>query len=376
MKKIYSLLLLGGLLFFGAGNAWAHSWSSGAMKIGGITTDCTAWSTDGSNPTDLGTLTDMTITSITFNVSSTNSRSGSNMFFRIWDGGASQVGSDQNLWLGNITYEGGSNYSVSWTGTEDLAAAVGLTLEPGKTYYIDMWAKTYGGTPDNIDEWYSGTNSSNYHAKFVYLPNTATIGAKGWTTFCRTYPLDLEHMTASEGTVTAYYASAASLNTVTMTSTTATTHGGEEGEGIMLKGTAGATITIPVATTDGSPISGNLLVGLTSDLVVSNTTTDYGKFYVLVNGSTYAEFQNIQAYIDNSGSTPRTLTIPAGKAYLNLFEVEGFAPSVIRIVDEESGATSYEAIDASEKAVKFIENGKIFILRDGVVYDMMGAIVK
>lgn len=36
----------------------------------------------------------------------------------------------------------------------------------------------------------------------------------------------------------------------------------------------------------------------------------------------------------------------------------------------------FENIEAAEKAVKFIENGQIFILRDGAVYNLMGARVK
>ena len=36
----------------------------------------------------------------------------------------------------------------------------------------------------------------------------------------------------------------------------------------------------------------------------------------------------------------------------------------------------FENIEATEKAVKFIENGQIFILRDGAVYNLMGARVK
>ena len=42
----------------------------------------------------------------------------------------------------------------------------------------------------------------------------------------------------------------------------------------------------------------------------------------------------------------------------------------------EGPATGFEEIEAAEKAVKFIENGQIFILRDGAVYNLMGARVK
>ena len=175
-RAALSLLTL--VMAFTAQTAWAdYGWYSGAMTIGGATTDCTAWSTDPDNPTDIGVVTDMTITSIAFNVwSDANDRGGANMFFRIWDGGNSQVGTDQDIYLGPATRIEGKahDFSISWTGSEDLASAVGLTLEHGKTYYIDMWAKTYGSSGD---EWYRN-GGANYHAKLIYAPsgNCGTTG--------------------------------------------------------------------------------------------------------------------------------------------------------------------------------------------------------
>lgn len=352
---------------FGVNDAFAddptYGWWNGAMKIGSVTTDFTAWSTSGETPTDLGTLTDMTITNIDVMIWSKKSRTGANMYFRIWDGGASQVGSDQNLWLGNITYQSGSDYSASWSGTENLASLVGLTLEAGHVYYIDMWAKTYGGDP-NVDEWYNGTGS-NFHAKMTYLPNKATIGATGWTTFSRSYPLDLSNMTASTGSVTAFYASSANASYVTMTSTTATI---AANEGIMLKGTAGAEITIPVAASAGSAIPGNMLVGCpTGETVNYNSNSCYN--YVLVNNGGAPEFQLIVE------GTYGSVDIPAGKAYLALGSDPSGAPA-LRIIEQEDNATGIQNIEANEKAVKFIENGKFLIQKNGIVYDMTGRVIR
>jgi hypothetical protein len=49
---------------------------------------------------------------------------------------------------------------------------------------------------------------------------------------------------------------------------------------------------------------------------------------------------------------------------------------VIRIIEAENGATNIENVEANEAAVKFIENGKLYIKKNNVVYDMMGTIVK
>ena len=182
MKKLLLFLALAAAGLQGRAD---YGWYDASMSIGGVTTDPTAWSNSGDSPTDLGILTDMTITSIAFNVwSDANDRDGANMFFRIWDGGSSQVGSDQDLWLGAATrITGDHDFAISWSGTENLAAAVGLSLESGKTYYIDMWAKTYGKSGD---EWYSN-GGNNFHAKLTYFAgslydnadNTSLISALG-----------------------------------------------------------------------------------------------------------------------------------------------------------------------------------------------------
>lgn len=177
-----ALTLLTLVMAFTAQTAWAgYGWYGASMSIGGTTTDFTTWSTDGANPTDLGNLTDMTITSIAFNVwSDANDRVQAYMHFRIWDGGDSQIGENQDLFLGVVTrITGDHDFSISWTGNENLATAVGLTLEFGKTYYIDMWANTNGNSGD---EWYSGDNSSNYHAKLTYSPTVTGVNASyDWT---------------------------------------------------------------------------------------------------------------------------------------------------------------------------------------------------
>ena len=64
-------------------------------------------------------------------------------------------------------------------------------------------------------------------------------------------------------------------------------------------------------------------------------------------------------------------TLKAGKAYLDASAL-GTAPSIIRIVDEENTATDIESVDAVEEGLKFIQNGQLFIKKNGVVYDMLG----
>ena len=71
-------------------------------------------------------------------------------------------------------------------------------------------------------------------------------------------------------------------------------------------------------------------------------------------------------------------TIANGRAYIKMNEVDvkTSAPDAIRLELEEENATDIDAIEASEKAVKFIKNGQLFIQKDGVVYDATGRAVK
>ncbi len=52
------------------------------------------------------------------------------------------------------------------------------------------------------------------------------------------------------------------------------------------------------------------------------------------------------------------------------------APARFWFTEEENNATNIEAVEAAEEGVKFIQNGKLFIKKNGVVYDMLGTVVR
>ena len=68
------------------------------------------------------------------------------------------------------------------------------------------------------------------------------------------------------------------------------------------------------------------------------------------------------------------VTIKSTRAYLHIADgdLANLAPT-LRIV---MNTTNIENIEANEDAVKFFQNGQLFIKKNGVVYDMMGAVVK
>ena len=202
---------------------------------------------------------------------------------------------------------------------------------------------------------------------------SATIGDTGWTTFASSNALNLSDITASTGDAAAYYASAVNGETVTVTSTNQAAV--KAGEGIMLKGTAGATISIPIVLS-GSAITGNMLVGCTSNTTITNATEGYSNIYVLgiKSGTTdVAEFQNVKNYIDKSN----TVDIPAGKAYLKSTDASGRS---LTIVDADEIITGVDAVEAASKAIvkegKFIENGKLVIFMKGIKFNANGQVIK
>ena len=192
---------------------------------------------------------------------------------------------------------------------------------------------------------------------------SATIGATGWTTFASEYALDLSKMSASTGTVKAYYASEVGGGNVTMTSTDKADVAAETG--LMLKGTAGATITIPVVAS-GTAIAGNLLVGCTSE---TSDVSGADKYVLVNNGSDVAEFQNLGT---------NSATIPAGKAYLDATSVG----ARLTIIFEDEVPTAINAIEAADtkaeglKDGKYLVKGKIVLVKNGVKFNANGQILK
>ena len=216
-------------------------------------------------------------------------------------------------------------------------------------------------------ESYFGTNAIKGTSEITAITASGIITSCGWSSLASKCPLDLGSISGG----TAYYASAASGAVVTLTQCE-----GEivsAGEGLMIKDNPGAMFTISVAES-GTAISGNKLKGQTATGSISSDPANNKYRYVFgySNESTYGFY-----YLNPEGPTT-SATIAAGKAYLETTTAltAQNAPAIIRILDEENNATSTERIDGKNDAIKFIENGHIYILREGVVYDALGRIVK
>ena len=165
-------------------------------------------------------------------------------------------------------------------------------------------------------------------------------------TYVTTHALDFSGIAGLK----AYVATSANASGVTMSEV------GDvpAGTPLVLIGTASETYNVKVIESASAPAM-NKLRASDGYSLFDGTTYDYllysdGKFYQIESGS-----------------------VPYGKAYLHLESnpSPGLAPG-LPIIFVDNNATGIETIEAPVNAVKFLQDGKLYIQRDGVVYDVMG----
>ena len=121
--------------------------------------------------------------------------------------------------------------------------------------------------------------------------------------------------------------------------------------------------------------SGNLLHPGGVDAAAMATAAPSCKYYKL------ALEKDGESYVANTAgfyygaAEGAAFASSANKAYLAVPIVTG-APSHFLFTEEENNATNIESIEAVEEGVKFVQNGQLFIKKNGVVYDMLGTVVR
>lgn len=192
----------------------------------------------------------------------------------------------------------------------------------------------------------------------TYIDATPTLGANGWSTFSAPFKFAV---TGAE----VYMAAPDAEQNATKVILSKVENGIVPAEeGVILKGTEGATVTITPTNAEASDYDDNLN-DLMNTAVAPAIASEGSNMYVLATiGGTTAFYP--------CGN----ITIPMNKAWMFIFPAANQAPDAIRIEFAENNATNIQNLEGSEKAVKFIENGKLFILREGVVYDATGRMVK
>ena len=167
---------------------------------------------------------------------------------------------------------------------------------------------------------------------------SGTITDAEWNTFSSSYPLDLSTITNG----TAYVATTKDNTTITLTETSAKV---AAGEGLMIKGTAGATFTISTTTDDATFSGTNLLVGLPNGGTV--TANDNNYVFAWPNGSPSAA----GFYFVNDAEP----TLGANKAYLH---AEGATPAKLGIIIDDSETDGIKSVQGS----RFTVNGEAYNL--------------
>ncbi len=167
-----------------------YGWYAGSGTIGGAAIgDFTTW-TQGGDDIDLGTFSDLTISSVAFNIwdddkwDSTKTN-GADMWFRLWDGGSTPAGDWQKVWMGDGAWIDGAdnhNWAISYSGGANLNDTWGIELQDGKDYYLNIYVETYGEGGHKSGGIY-GSADSPYQTKFTYqapaVPEPATMSLLG-----------------------------------------------------------------------------------------------------------------------------------------------------------------------------------------------------
>ena len=176
------------------------------------------------------------------------------------------------------------------------------------------------------------TNKNNMTKATVTLAETAAIGTAGYTTYVA------KHDISFPDGVTAYIATTKTAETLRLTEKASV----PEGTAIILKGGAG-TYAMPTIKTSPDDVKGNLL--LASD----GSVTGGSGIYALSLKNSVVGFYPVSSEV----------TIPAGKAYLNLGggSVKGF---------------TFEFEEDDADGIAEIENGKLKVENEGAVYNLSG----
>ena len=455
MKKIYSLLLLGGLLFFGAENSWATvDWSQGGtlyvrnikpsgwsvywkslggwLKIDVIKSDDThayietgdivAGDWDGESV--------MTFTNIPANAKS----------FKIYRGAGESTYNSTDY----IPFESGKNYirtysenssSATWndlewdehtdwyfhisalkdesswgSGIQFKKASASATTATAKvnltTTASSNWYKLYidSDNPGNMTAYkYTAANisgSNNSNLTFVVTSGNSTLVP----TIAGEYTFTLDFSTATSPTISVTFPStytragvaSGNFGTINLPCSIATLTGATA-YSILYKRVDGSDnpTSIVLAPAGSSDLAaGPYIIEYTSSTLTATLSGDrsdtYSAYGLTGNLGTDAEDVSDGNYVvvGNEARKVNGGTVKCGQyfAYISLTSVQteaqyldngGSAPSNIREIPMSPNTTTdLENVATSENVVKFIENGQLYILRNGIVYDAMGRAVK
>ncbi len=225
--------------------------------------------------------------------------------YNIWVSGGSANVSTLGNHDGNTGGELGNGWSwtiIPFTLDAKADVEIGFYSLPGES--SDLWA--------GADDWHLYKLPENV---------TKTISSAGWSTYCSPYILDFSN---TIGNLEAAYIVTGGKNGVLKT--TKVEGAVPANTGLLLKGTASASVNIPVAAMATATVTGNKLVGVTA----SGQTIDAGEGYVLMasgNDAAFYKNKNNFTLSANSAYLPTSFdqNAPAHASYLLFDDMTGIS---------------------------------------------------
>ena len=219
--------------------------------------------------------------------------------------------------------------TLGWTSLTDFVKVSSynrsFTIADGKTF-VDEDGNIYGSG--------SYSDYASFAGKTLrpYITETIEMNAYGIMTYASEYDLDFTNVSG----LTAYVATSINDNTLTLTPVDIV----PAGTGLLLKGVADSTFTVPV-TISATAIDDNLLVGLTGQTDVYQTTDD-GIAFILANDIHGVNWYRLAEEYCILKANSAYLRLPANKA-----------PSASRILtmafeDGTTGITTASSLDGGE----------------------------
>ena len=242
-----------------------------------------------------------------------------------------------------ISFESGKTYTLMFRAGAWSSDATNLKVSYGETALVSSLALTQGEF--NTYVYPISATGANYikiettGKKRCFVDDimivegakiNVTIASSGWSTLSTPVGLDFSGVAG----LTAFAATAASASSITLTSIDEA----PAATGVVLKGTAGTTYSIPIKAAATLAETNKLSAATSAEPV------DADEVYILKNG----QF----CLVDAGGSS-----VPYGKAYLKATEIGG-------------GARELTINFGDETAIQTLENSNK--VNDGVIYDLSG----
>jgi len=235
-----------------------------------------------------------------------------------------------------------SNYSLYFTNLEDP-----ISLYDTKVgQFVDMTTNPYNFTIEDSERDANNIVANRFIINYVPAPvavASVTTNDYGWATFSYSQnlvPVNATAQTLYKGIINGSYLDLTEVNYV------------PNDQGVLVKGEANTTYYFAAGTATSDFSFNALLATATYSYPMENV-------YVL-KGNAFQPYEGTNA-------------LAANKAYIKLSANN--APA--RISFRFNGAQAIENAEMEDaKAVKFVENGQVFIRRGEAVYNMQGQIVK